>query len=510
MKPCIKKLLFLGIFLFPLAHLNADSSEYFSQYSDIKKIIIAQLMLVQKYGHYVIKEELGECLQLLESSDDCQVDNGQIIAKLTVVKNKIEQLCKAPRPDTDPTIVGPSIECDSKLALGLINQIISVLLQCCNALNQDFIYSFSFINDFINTITQCCTEVNVAFNEDFTMLAEIENTLTTCCAEGEFNPFFNFLSAEFNGTATTLFDLESTLTICCNDIQNNFNATFTVIASLNETVTCPPPSPCAPIQVSMPITITASGFYCLATDINGPIVINSDNVTFDLNSHTITGAIGDTGAGITINSGVNRLIRNGTIRNFNTGIECAQNINTILEYMSVIDSAVEGITIATSSAIILDSVMATSVSGIGFHFVGSNQQIVIKNSTVSLCQQGFIFDLSNSLVMENCQVLNCTSAIETSSTVGGIVANSGSFDLTFDNCSVKHYTGLAQIAGFCFTNCDVVLVRDCAAQNIVATGTNISTAAIGFSAIKGADVHFINSIASDISGYNAIGFAANS
>ncbi len=517
MKRCIKMATLLGLLVYSLVHvssMHADGYGCSATTIDIKKVISSVLVLFQKYEHQVVVEELEQCLLMLENPHDVVKDE-LLINKLTAVKNKIEQLCKAPRPDAAnvPAIVGPLVECDVELALGLLNQIIGILVQCCNTFQQDFIFTFSFISELITTITECCDAIENSFNGTFTVLTEINNTLTTCCAaiENEFDNTFTLLSAEFNGTSTALADLESTLTICCDNIQSNFNATFTIIASLSTTVTCPPPPPCSPTPITAPTTITASGFYCLATDIAGSIVITADNVTLDLNDHTMTGA--GSGTGITVGSGVNRIVRNGSIINFGTAINCTDNTDTIIENITIIDSTTEGVTVVTSTLITIDSVNASGVSGIGFHFTGPIQGTIIKNSTVTLSQQGFIFSNNvESVIMENCHVLDCSSAINTLNFIGGILFSNNCFGIQLDNCSVKGYVGLNIIVAFAFTDSEFITVRNCTAQDISATGPSSEVG--GFSVLRTTGGHdgvtLINCIASNITGpFVVAGFEAD-
>ena len=86
-------------------------------------------------------------------------------------------------------------------------------------------------------------------------------------------------------------------------------------------------------------TITKSGYYCLDKDINGSFVITADNVTLDLNSHAITGG------GITAESTLGTVIKNGTITHSKVGVILNNTIGAVVENIYVTQSSdIDGIT----------------------------------------------------------------------------------------------------------------------------------------------------------------------
>lgn len=392
---------------------------------------------------------------------------------------------KAPRENaSDNSVVGPLITCDINMVTNLVKLLIRQFNSCCNQLQNDFEETFSLVTDLNESITACSAAIIILdFPSTATVITEINITLTTCCQEisDEFQQTWTIFAAGFNATSTILLDIKNTLTTCCATTQINFEGTFTLINALGNSQQCPPPSPCSPTPISAPTTISVPGSYCLTANIAGPLIINTNDVSLDLNGHSITGGAPGSGNGITINPGFNRLIRNGTINAFDTGIQCTNNTDTILENMIITGCFDEGVTINTGTAIFLDTLVITNIDGIGVHFVNGNDASIVSNVNVTQSEQGFVFDFLYNSLIQNCNVLHCSSNIPIASgSIGGFIINNGSF-IQINNCSVKNYTGLQLIAGFSLVNSvENVIFRNCTAQNIVATLTGqISSVALG-------------------------------
>ena len=97
---------------------------------------------------------------------------------------------------------------------------------------------------------------------------------------------------------------------------------------------------------SLPYTISSPGFYFLGKDLsttgNG-ITVETDNVTIDLMGFSITGD-GATGLGIHISGRSNVEIRNGTVRNFGSGIySVATGDNCRIINIRALNNAANGI-----------------------------------------------------------------------------------------------------------------------------------------------------------------------
>ncbi len=402
-----------------------------------------------------------------------------------LLEYELSAVSKAPRENApDNSVVGPLITCDISMVTNLVKLLIKQFNSCCNQLQNDFDETFSLVTDLNESITACTAAIIILdFPSTATVITAIQTTLTTCCQEisDEFRQTWTILVAGFDATSTVLLDIKNTLTACCAASQINFEGTFTLINALGNSQQCPLPSPCSPTPISAPTTISVPGSYCLSADITGPLIINTNDISLDLNGHSITGGAPGSGNGITINPGFNRLIRNGTINSFDTGIQCTNNTDTLLENIIITGCFDEGVTINTGTAIFLDTLDITNIAGIGVHFVNGNDASIVSNVNITQSEQGFVFDFLYNSLIQNCNVLNCSSNIPVASgNIGGFIINNGSF-IQIDNCSVKNYTGLQRIAGFSLVNSvENVIFRNCTAQNIVATLTGqISSFALG-------------------------------
>jgi hypothetical protein len=361
--------------------------------------------------------------------------------------------------------------CDSNV-LNALNRVSIVFALCCNQLKQDFNETFSTLQDIKNNI--CCTNLAEDFNGTSTALNDIKNSFTTCCAEilGDFQATWSVLAEGFNGTFTEIVDLNASLTECCQETFNNFQLTFSIIANLKNV---PCLIACAAVPITVPIVISSPGTYCLAADGIGSIIINADNVTVSLNNHTITGAGVGSGAGVVINPGINRKVKNGKIRNFDTGVSCDTCNNTILNDLEIDSCFAEGISIVNSRTVYCNRLLIRDVPGIGVHFSGLNS--VLKNIIVSEAQQGFVFTSCFNSLIQECSVFDCSSSITPGTTLNGFVIVTGD-DNQFDNCSVKSLIS-SRSRGFAFNDASNIILNYCTIQNIVTTSV-LGNEVIGF------------------------------
>jgi hypothetical protein len=185
---------------------------------------------------------------------------------------KIEET-KAPLLDA-PGLQDGSAECDVDQAMQLLNQLINIVIQCCNTLQVDFAGTFTFlttilpeINGTFTVLDEIINTLTIDFNGTFTALIDIKNTLTIdfngtftaleACCEAiffDFNGVFTTLTdidntviVDFNGTFTTLDDLKNTMTTdfnetftalqaCCEATFEDFNGTFTALEDSTKTI----------------------------------------------------------------------------------------------------------------------------------------------------------------------------------------------------------------------------------------------------------------------------------
>ncbi len=370
----------------------------------------------------------------------------------------------------------PIIVCDFNPTIETILEITTLFNSCCNQLQQDFSETFTTLNDIKNTLTTCCTLAQSEFDATFTALADLKNTLSACCFETtlEFQGTWTILAAAFNGTFTATADIKNTLTSCCNIIQNDFQATLSVISSLSSICLFA----CSAIPITAPTTISTPGYYCLAADGAGPIIINANNVTLDLNNHTLAGSGIGSGSGIIVNSGNNRIIKNGKIRNFDTAILCNSNINTLINTLEIDTCFVQAIEIISSTATYLNRLLISNITGIGVQFSGSNNHAnILTKVTVIEAQQGFVLTSFFTGLLQECEVIDCISSIIPGTTLNGFVINEGNSNL-FDTCSVKNFAS-SRSRGFAFNNASTIILRNCSVQNLV-TSPILSNEVIGF------------------------------
>jgi hypothetical protein len=116
---------------------------------------------------------------------------------------------------------------------------------------------------------------------------------------------------------------------------------FAIAAGFAVLMTVQSASACVPIT-AVPYTISVAGKYCITGNLTmaaagNAITINTDNVTLDFGGYELAGV----GIGQPSNSGVilvnrsNIVIRNGSIRAFDSGIYSVTGLNVAVEDMSI-------------------------------------------------------------------------------------------------------------------------------------------------------------------------------
>ncbi len=436
----------------------------------------------------------------IASSSYSQIDQNPLFAR-------------APRIDaqgnTNVSVVGPIPDCNTNNILAVLGVLKKSINSCCAELNNDFRSTFTVLADIQNTFTSCCSTIQNDVIGTFTSLDDILSTLTACCNEitNEFNQTWTILAAGFNETFISSSEVKTTLTTCCQQIETNF---INLFVGLENLITACTGNGCNAIPITTPITIAAPGSYCLANDITGSIIINASNVTLDLNNHTISGMGLGGGNGIVVNSGSNRVIKNGRITNVDTGIMCTNNIQTFMHSIVIETAFVEGITVNNGSTIHLDSLITTSILGIAVHFTGNNNRVLIDNTTITISREGFVFDTISNGLLKNCNVLDCGTPdiILTGNTVGGFTVITGN-SLQFKNCSVKNYIGVDSVAAFSLnTNVSNVIFKNCTVQNIIATlPSSFASIAVGFNCGVTNNIHLYNCTVIDaVADFFSVGF----
>lgn len=201
-------------------------------------------------------------------------------------------------------------------------------------------------------------------------------------------------------------------------------------------------------QNDLPYNITSPGQYCLneSVMVNNAmpvaIMINSSNVSLNLNGNMIMGTGGTTG--ILVNAQSNIAIFNGSIT---TMLGSGIYINPLTQML------------------LIDSV--TTVSNLtGITAVGINKAI-IKNCSATLSRgTGFAFAQGGAFLCQNCLIDNCFSL------------NNIGQGFSFNNCfniRVNNATGNSnQNNGFFQTGGDKVLYTNCTANSNVLNGFSVA------------------------------------
>lgn len=234
--------------------------------------------------------------------------------------------------------------------------------------------------------------------------------------------------------------------------------------------------PCNATPITEPTTISVPGYYCLANDIFGSIIIDSDSVTLDLNNHIISGfgAV----SGIIINPGNKRVVKNGRVEDSLSGVLLNGSTDTTLNDI-LCTNCLEGITVVTSTGVYLDSITAYNSRTNGVHFTGVNIDCILKNVQVIKGQQGIICDdISNSLI-QNCNVVDCSSNFTPVESLNGFAITGGSNNLV-DNCLVRNFTAFDFAIGFFAEDTNNLVYRDCIVQNVALVPANSGNFAAGF------------------------------
>ncbi len=410
-----------------------------------------------------------DCCKALSNNEP--IKKTDVLCTLAYMTGTLKKLLHDPQEPLNRLFVESIEACDFTDIIGLINQLIILFNTCCAQF--EFNGTFTVLTDILNSITTCCAIIENDFTGVFTALADLNGTLTSCCAEiaVDFQGTLTVVQTGFAGTFTSLTELNETLTTCCAEIAADFQTIFTTIAHL--TANCM--GSCLPTPITAPFVITASGYYCLQADGNGPITINASDVTLDLNNHALNG--GGSSNGVIINPGANRVVKNGALVDCVIGVLGSTVNNTILTNLFISDCTTNGILFSGSAENIIDSVFITGITGIGVQFTGTNDSNLIKAVNVSQSQQGFVLtDFSNGLLVD-CQVFNCVSNIPPATPFYGYLITAGNFNEII-NCSIKNFIS-NQSRGISLVGCSNALVTQCTLQ-LITTNTASGLDLIGF------------------------------
>lgn len=313
----------------------------------------------------------------------------------------------------------------------------------------------------IKATTDVLIEINTALEEccenTFEELIEIQELTSSCCEE---------LLADVNLTSSLIFTstlmsscvaATNALILCCAQIASNFQQTFTVIADMKG---------CTLTPILAPTTIAASGSYCLADNITGSIIIEADNVSLDLNGHTIAG-------NVIINDSNYVKVKGGIISGSTTGIELNGGTEIIYENIMINDCAI-GMAISDADTVqVTDCAIHTAEQG-----------IAISNSNSCFFERIIVEEISNS-----------------SDAAVGIACTSSS-SILFKRCTIHEVVGVGQDAiGLSLNQANQVVAVECVINLVTATGAGIAE---GIAATDSRQNYYYNTSISNIAGANDV------
>ncbi|TET35999.1 hypothetical protein E3J61_01415 [Candidatus Dependentiae bacterium] len=185
-------------------------------------------------------------------------------------------------------------------------------------------------------------------------------------------------------------------------------------------------------------TISTSGVYCLAENITGQIVIDTNTVVLDLNGKTVTNT---TGNGIEVNGRLQVLIRNGSVMANNTGIFVASNSARIGLENVTIRNCVTGVEVDTTTNLSIDGcdIIATDTGML----LNNVSRATVNNTTASDATfVGFQLNGSNKSLFTNCHTLNIGQGLtDQTADVYGFFSSDGSSNI-FRECVAQNTLAL--------------------------------------------------------------------
>lgn len=207
------------------------------------------------------------------------------------------------------------------------------------------------------------------------------------------------------------------------------------------------------------------GYYCLANDINNTLTITADNVTVDLNNHTISapGTIG-----VFINGARNAFVTNGRIDNTNNGVELNSTTTSKISNLVITNCSNVGILQTACNAIIFQDLVIDTCSFVGM--LGDIIDSELTRINISNSLNGIIAQIASNSIFNDIQVVDC----------GGVGATRA-LGLFFGrnnqliNCSVIDFQGNEGISLSIFDS----ILENCMVQNLVSTANGVGIRSSG-------------------------------
>jgi len=246
-------------------------------------------------------------------------------------------------------------------------------------------------------------------------------------------------------------------------------------------------------------TIDQPGVYCLANDVNGNIVIDSDNVVLDLSGYRIS----SDNTLLSITSGCkNIVIRNGTLHAAENGLYVEPGVHLVrVDKLNIYDCQnginMQGTELDKIKGVkISETLVMTCTTAVKLTHV--NKSIFENVEALNFTEHGFDLQFSNYNEFKNCKALDAISDDPTNSIVG--FSTSGGVGNNFVECIAKgiekteSYFGVNAV-GFLLAGTDTQMeidtkIIDSIVSSIKNTGTSGDAYGIYFDPVllSGADL----------------------
>lgn len=170
-----------------------------------------------------------------------------------------------------------------------------------------------------------------------------------------------------------------------------------------------------PIVTDAP-TISAPGYYALGQDILGPVTIETNGVTLDLNGYTVTGNT----AGI-VNTGSLRdiVVRNGFVYNSDYGV-CFDSCQDVLVEDVVVDTATVGICLTSCTSCAIRNCTVSNATSVGVGNSGGS------GNTISGCTCRNLSNDATDVVVSGIQLLSEGADLIRDCVIDSVSASDGS------------------------------------------------------------------------------------
>jgi hypothetical protein len=176
-------------------------------------------------------------------------------------------------------------------------------------------------------------------------------------------------------------------------------------------------------QTDLPLTITGPGSYLVAENLfaaETAITVSAEKVTIDLNGFTLTGpGSGSSALGICLTNADWSTVRNGAVREFETGIEVLSAVGCLIEQVLAAENGTGVSVVASNHCTVRDSRSLRNGTGIGVAVGVGNRVERCQVSDSAAPGIGLRVDeCSGTLVLQNVLVANDSRGIQidTSST----------------------------------------------------------------------------------------------